>query len=217
MEACTAAQQQQQEQVDNSSSGWGVGSRGSSGASARCWVLEYRACPAETAHHRLHPSPFGLTKWMMLLSSLMMFTSSMPGMVFTPSLLSVFCKRLSSVEVVLCTAFFFLRGEEPIRRRASGCLEHDHLGPGGADRWCTAPGAGTNLRTVPLPPVLTADAIFMSLSRSIFDGCLLLLPLLGAQWLDEPPLLLIPLRLIPAAAASALLLFPLLKDLGTPV
>ena len=37
-------------------------------------------------------------------------TSSMPGMVFTPSRFSVLCSRLSSVEVVLCTAFFFLRG-----------------------------------------------------------------------------------------------------------
>lgn len=38
-----------------------------------------------------------------------MLTSSMPGMVFTPSRLSVLCSRLSSVLVVLCTAFFFLR------------------------------------------------------------------------------------------------------------
>jgi hypothetical protein len=33
----------------------------------------------------------------------------MPGMVLTPRRLSVFCSRLSSVVVVLCTAFFFLR------------------------------------------------------------------------------------------------------------
>lgn len=42
-------------------------------------------------------------------SSLTMFTSSMPGMVFTPSLLRVLCRRLSSVVVVLWLAFFFLR------------------------------------------------------------------------------------------------------------
>ena len=33
----------------------------------------------------------------------------MPGIVFTPSLLSVLCNRLSSVEVALWTAFFFLQ------------------------------------------------------------------------------------------------------------
>lgn len=41
-----------------------------------------------------------------------MCTSSMPGMVFTPSRFSVLCSRLSSVCVVLCTAFFFLRGRQ---------------------------------------------------------------------------------------------------------
>jgi hypothetical protein len=43
----------------------------------------------------------------------------MPGMVFTPSLLRVLCKRLSSVVVVLCTAFFFLRDNQPISQGAS--------------------------------------------------------------------------------------------------
>ncbi len=53
-------------------------------------------------------SPLGLVKWTTL-SSWKMFTSSMPGMAFTPRRFSVFCSRLSSVDVVLCTAFFFLR------------------------------------------------------------------------------------------------------------
>jgi hypothetical protein len=68
----------------------------------------------------------GFTKWMTV-SSLKMFTSSMPGIVLTPSLFKVLCNLLSSVVVVLCTAFFFLL-------------------------------------TLPLPPVLTALAIFMSFS-----------------------------------------------------
>jgi hypothetical protein len=33
--------------------------------------------------------------------------------VFTPSRLSVFCSRLSSVEAVLWTAFFFLCNHQP--------------------------------------------------------------------------------------------------------
>jgi cell wall-associated NlpC family hydrolase len=37
-----------------------------------------------------------------------MLTSSMPGIVLTPSLFKVLCNLLSSVVVVLCTAFFFL-------------------------------------------------------------------------------------------------------------
>lgn len=37
-----------------------------------------------------------------------MLTSSMPGIVFTPNRFSVFCNLLSSVDVVLWTAFFFL-------------------------------------------------------------------------------------------------------------
>ena len=54
-------------------------------------------------------TPFGFAKWMTE-SAMNRLTSSMPGMVFTPRRLSVFCNRLSSVEVVLCTAFFFLQG-----------------------------------------------------------------------------------------------------------
>lgn len=53
------------------------------------------------------PLPLGLEKWMTV-SSWKMLTSSIPGMVLTPSLLRVFCRRLSSVVVVLWTAFFFL-------------------------------------------------------------------------------------------------------------
>ena len=45
---------------------------------------------------------------------LCMLTSSIPGMVFTPKRFSVFCSRLSSVVVVLCTAFFFLRASSVI-------------------------------------------------------------------------------------------------------
>lgn len=52
-------------------------------------------------------SPLGLVKWITV-SSLKMLTSSMPGMVFTPNRFKVFCSLLSSVEVVLWTAFFFL-------------------------------------------------------------------------------------------------------------
>ena len=51
--------------------------------------------------------PLGLVKWMTL-SSLKMLTSSMPGMVLTLRRFRVFCSRLSSVEFVLWTAFFFL-------------------------------------------------------------------------------------------------------------
>jgi hypothetical protein len=45
----------------------------------------------------------------MTVSSRKILTSSMPGMVFTPSLFNVLCNLLSSVVVVLCTAFFFLK------------------------------------------------------------------------------------------------------------
>jgi hypothetical protein len=52
--------------------------------------------------------PLGFTKWMME-SPWKMSTSSMPGMVLTPSRLRVFCSFLSSVVAVLCTVFFLLR------------------------------------------------------------------------------------------------------------
>lgn len=57
-------------------------------------------------------APLGFMKWM-IWSSLTMCTSSTAGMVFTPSRLSVFCSRLSSVEAVLWTAFFFLCNHQP--------------------------------------------------------------------------------------------------------
>lgn len=111
---------------------------------------------------------------MMLLSSLTMFTSSMPGMVFTPSLFRVFCKRLSSVDVVLCTAFFFLRVHDPISHGASTHARAvtDQRSSGRvAKRAALLSISATDLRTVPLPPVLTAEAIFISLSRSIAAAC----------------------------------------------
>ena len=52
-------------------------------------------------------SPFGLEK-LTTSSSLKMFTSSIPGMVLTPILLSALCSFLSSFPLLLCTAFFFL-------------------------------------------------------------------------------------------------------------
>ena len=58
-------------------------------------------------------------------SAMNRLTSSMPGMVFTPRRLSVFCNRLSSVEVVLCTAFFFLQGMEQ-DQRSTWCLLQLH-------------------------------------------------------------------------------------------
>ena len=47
----------------------------------------------------------GLLKWMTEPSSLIMFTSSMPGIVFTESFFSDDCSRLSSVVAVRCTTF----------------------------------------------------------------------------------------------------------------
>ena len=58
--------------------------------------------------HKSLGSPLGLVKCVTVVSWKML-TSSMPGIVFTPSLLRVFCSRLSSVDVVLWTAFFFLQ------------------------------------------------------------------------------------------------------------
>ena len=52
--------------------------------------------------------PLGFVKWITSLSTNRL-TSSMPGIVFTPNLLSVAWSRLSSVVETLCTAFFFLR------------------------------------------------------------------------------------------------------------
>lgn len=58
-------------------------------------------------------APFGFSKWTMLPSSLKRLTSSMPGMVVTPRRFRVCCRRLSSVDAVLCVAFF-LRRIEPL-------------------------------------------------------------------------------------------------------
>ena len=51
--------------------------------------------------------PLGFWNWITT-SSLKMLTSSIPGIVFTPILFNVLWSRLSSVVVVLWTAFFFL-------------------------------------------------------------------------------------------------------------
>ena len=53
-------------------------------------------------------APLGEVKCTTVPSSWNRLTSSIPGMVFTPSRFSVLCNLLSSVEVVLWTAFFFL-------------------------------------------------------------------------------------------------------------
>ena len=63
----------------------------------------------------------GLVKWMTV-SSLKMFTSSMPGMVLTPRRFSVFCRRLSSWPLDLCTAFFLLlhaQAHSAVRQRVA--------------------------------------------------------------------------------------------------
>ena len=52
---------------------------------------------------------FGLEKWMMLLSSLKMFTSSTPGSACTLSFLSVAASFLSSTAETLCTAVILRR------------------------------------------------------------------------------------------------------------
>lgn len=51
--------------------------------------------------------PLGFKNWITV-SSLKMLTSSICGIAFTPILFKVLCSLLSSVVVVLCTAFFFL-------------------------------------------------------------------------------------------------------------
>ena len=100
----------------------------------------------------------------------------MPGMVFTPRRLSVLCSRLSSVLVVLCTAFFFLYRHAwgPILAGPLSLLPSIACGPqlptGGlwAAAACRAtPCAVAHLRTVPLPPVRTTPAIFCRRSTFI--------------------------------------------------
>lgn len=73
------------------------------------------------------------------------FTSSIPGIVFTPRRFNVLCRRLSSVVAVLCGTFFFLQTH--LSSPPFTYLSH--------------------LLTVPLPPVLTALDIRFNLSRSI--------------------------------------------------
>lgn len=53
---------------------------------------------------------FGLLKWMTVPSSLIIFTSSMPGIVFTDSFFNDDCNFLSSVAAVWCTIFFLRLG-----------------------------------------------------------------------------------------------------------
>ena len=52
------------------------------------------------------PSPFGLLKWRTVPSSLIMFTSSMFGIILTDNFFNWLCNFLSSVVAVLCTTFF---------------------------------------------------------------------------------------------------------------
>lgn len=77
-------------------------------------LLRYRICYSVARFDRsirrfvgASTSPFGLEK-LTTSSSLKMFTSSIPGMVLTPILLSALCSFLSSFPLLLCTAFFFL-------------------------------------------------------------------------------------------------------------
>ena len=59
--------------------------------------------------------PFGLVNWITT-SSLKMLTSSIAGMALTPILFKVLWSRLSSVVVVLWTAFFFLQLTTDIKK-----------------------------------------------------------------------------------------------------
>ncbi len=112
----------------------------------------------------------------------------MPGMVFTPSRFNVFCSRLSSVDVVLCTAFFFLNGaiqtaliEDAPRSR------HQHPAPrAGAAPSLGKHGSAAYLRTEPFPPVRTAPAIRMSFSRSILPAPLIDTPKLDRRRAASP-------------------------------
>lgn len=64
---------------------------------------------------------FGLLKWMTLPSFLIMFTSSIPGMVFTDNFFNDDCNFLSSVAGVLCTTFFLRRGVPLPPMRTCSC------------------------------------------------------------------------------------------------
>ena len=73
---------------------------------------------------RMGPPPFGFVKWMTSLSWNRL-TSSMPGMVFTPSRFRVAWSRLSSVVDTLCTAFFFLQNKKAVKIAVSCKQELD--------------------------------------------------------------------------------------------
>merc|ERR1719221_1493747 len=66
----------------------------------------------------------GLLKWMTDPSSLIMLTSSMPGMLLTESFFRLDWSFLSSVVAVLCTTFFFLLAVPlpPMRTLACSCF-----------------------------------------------------------------------------------------------
>jgi len=108
----------------------------------------------------------------------------MPGMVLTPMRFKVPCRRLSSVEPVLWTAFFFLQSrasggekmcesrgkrESKGRVRVEGlqgtfdCMHVSYVSLDGMRN------AVTHLLTVPLPPVRTVPAIFCNFSTFILQ------------------------------------------------
>lgn len=127
--------------------------------------------------------PLGLTKWITD-SSWKMLTSSIPGMTFTPSLFKVLCSLLSSVVVVLWTAFFFLRTKyiNKVRNKSdmrANMLWHRRTQTHSPMKECMNQNLqvtsskyeawmiSTNLLTLPFPPVRTALAIFISFSLFI--------------------------------------------------
>jgi len=70
-------------------------------------IPHFSTCNRNPQQRRRTGKPLGFKNWMTR-SSLKMLTSSIAGMVLTPTLLSVLCSLLSSVVAVLWTAFFFL-------------------------------------------------------------------------------------------------------------
>jgi hypothetical protein len=150
-------------------------------------------------------APLGLVKWMTD-SPWKMLTSSMPGMVLTPRRFSVLCSRLSSVVAVLCTAFFFLCDTaNQAALSVYSCIPP----PSRAFAQHRSPPVAhprtadiTHLRTVPFPPVLTAEAILANLSRSMA-------PLLSARPLQTR------LGSLGASLAETVSMNPLGKDSST--
>uniref|UniRef100_A0A8W7PXJ9 Uncharacterized protein n=1 Tax=Anopheles coluzzii TaxID=1518534 RepID=A0A8W7PXJ9_ANOCL len=65
---------------------------------------------------------FGLLKWITEPSFLIMFTSSMPGIVLTPSFFSDSCSFLSSTAELVWTIFFLRRGMPLPPMRTSLCI-----------------------------------------------------------------------------------------------